>query len=153
MSMASISSTSRFHFDIAFEIRTRMCVRGRRSMASFAERLVFAFVHPRQSGWRWRWRRHHAINFICDIFQYTSMRFLIECTERNIVFVIGWRFIVDLFSTQSHTILCLLRKFINFVQLQQIGSFLVWNFCRRIDTVHARNRMLENELNVFDQLP
>lgn len=153
---AAVSSSSRFHFIIiAFEICTRICecVSDCRSTVSFTQRFVFAFVHPRQSGWGWRWWRHHTIDFICDIFQYTSMRLLIECAERNVVFVIGWCFVVDLLFTQSHAILCLLRKFVNFVHLQQIGSFLVWNFRRCIDTVHACNRMLENELDVFEQLP
>lgn len=81
------------------------------------------------------------------------MSFLIECTERNVVFVVCRWFFADFLFTQSHAILCLLGKFINFVQLQQIGRLLIGNSRGRIHTIHACNRMLENELNVFEQLP
>lgn len=81
------------------------------------------------------------------------MNFLIEIAERNVMFVLCRRFIVNLLFAQSNAILCPLSKFINFIHLEQIGRFLVGNFRGRIDAIHACNWMLENELGVLEQLP
>lgn len=81
------------------------------------------------------------------------MDFLIEFAKCNVMLVICWWLVINFLSAQFHTIFGFLNEFVNFVQLQQFGGFLIWHFWRCIDAINARDRMLKYELDVLKQLP
>lgn len=117
--------------------------------SSLAQWLEFAGFDPRKSS---RWRRYgRCVRLIAYAFQHTFVHIFIEKIECDVVFVVGGRCIVHFVLADSHAFLALVLVFGEFAVAQQLHCFAVRQICAII--VQAAQRMLENELNIFQQVP